>query len=559
MPVTKKTKAALKFAEPPSVGSSPSDESDYLDNATARKRRRTEDEGSNDDDDDDDDSEDGGAQVNDNDEDDEDEDNEPIKPILTSFTAPSRIRPKGAATAPTTKIAATRIASDETSATQVLAPPTDPNTTFLALNVRPWLVQSLDNMAIKRPTGIQKGCIPEILKGRDCIGGSRTGSGKTVAFAVPILQKWAEDPSAIFGVVLTPTRELALQIYEQFRAIAAPQSLKILLITGGSDMRPQAIALGQRPHIIIATPGRLADHIRTSGEDTICGLRRVRYIVLDEADRLLQDAEVGSMLPDVEKCLSVLPPPTERQTLLFTATMTPEVRALQSMPQKPGKQPVFVCEVDTQTLAIPATLSQRHIQIPVTHKEHYLHVLLLTAANVDKTVIIFCNRTRIAEFLHHMLRMLEHRVTSLHSQLPQRQRIDNLARFRASAARILIATDVAARGLDIPEVSLVINYDIPRNPDDYIHRVGRTARAGRSGEAVTLVGQRDVELVLAIEKRVGREMEAWAEEGVNLETRVIRDALKEVSEKKREALLEVEENKEVGGKRKRTKQKLRVA
>lgn len=508
-----------------------SDESDVLDNPESRKRRRTETDGSDS-------------------EDDDDEPQPQAKSVFSSFAAPSRIKNNGAATA---------VTKPQPSAPQIqTVVPTDPNTTFSALQVRPWLVQSLANMAIKRPTGIQKGCIPEILKGRDCIGGSRTGSGKTVAFAVPILQKWAEDPTAIFGVILTPTRELALQIYEQFKAISAPQSLKAILVTGGSDMRTQAIALANRPHVVIATPGRLADHIRTSGEDTICGLRRVRYVVLDEADRLLHAAGPGSMLPDVEQCLSVLPPPTERQTLLFTATITPEVRALKNMPQKPGKQPVFVCEVDTQMLAIPATLSQKHIQIPVTHKEHYLHVFLLTEANVDKTIIIFCNRTSTAEFLHHLLRLLEHRVTSLHSKLPQRQRIDNLARFRASAARILVATDVAARGLDIPEVSLVINYDIPRDPDDYIHRVGRTARAGRSGEAVTLVGQRDVELVLAIEARVGRDMEAWEEEGVNLETRVIRDALKVVSEKKREALLEVEEGKEVGGKRKRVKQKLRA-
>lgn len=410
-------------------------------------------------------------------------------------------------------------------------------------------------MAIKRPTGIQKGCIPEILKGRDCIGGSRTGSGKTVAFAAPILQKWADDPSGIFAVVLTPTRELALQIYEQFKAISSPQSLKAILVTGGSDMRTQAIALSQRPHVVIATPGRLADHIRTSGEDTICGLRRVRFVVLDEADRLLS-AGLGSMLPDVEECLGVLPPPAQRQTLLFTATVTPEVRALKDMPRKPGREPVFVCEVDTQALAIPATLRQMHLQVPVTHREHYLHVFLLTEENKDKSVIIFCNRTSTAEYLHHLLRILEHRVTSLHSKLPQRQRIDNLGRFRASAARILVATDVAARGLDIPEVSLVINYDVPRDPDDYIHRVGRTARAGREGDAVTFVGQRDVELVLAIEDRVGRPLEKWEEEGVNLETRVIRDALKLVGEKKREALLEVEEQREVGGKRKRTKQKL---
>ncbi|KAM3433323.1 hypothetical protein NHJ13734_006505 [Beauveria thailandica] len=553
MPGTKKTKATLDTAENLSAGSASSEESDYLDNAAARKRRRTKDNTSSNEDQD----EDGGVEV-DSDEDGQDAPKQVVKPILASFAAPSRIKKKGAATAPATKPAVEAAAPDETVRTQVLAP-TDPNITFAALGVRPWLVQSLANMAIRRPTGIQKGCVPEILRGRDCIGGSRTGSGKTVAFAVPMLQKWAEDPSAVFGVVLTPTRELALQIYEQFRAVAAPQSLKVVLITGGADMRPQAIALKQRPHIIIATPGRLADHVRTSGEDTVCGLRRVRFIVLDEADRLLHAAGPGSMLPDVEECLSVLPPPTERQTLLFTATMTAEVRALEAMPRKPGKQPVFVCEVDTQTLAVPATLSQYHLQVPVTHKEHYLHVLLLTEANVSKTVILFCNRTATADFLHHMLRLLDHRVTSLHSKLPQRQRIDNLARFRASAARILIATDVAARGLDIPEVGLVVNYDVPRDPDDYIHRVGRTARAGRTGEAVTFVGQRDVELVLAIEKRVGRDMEAWAEEGVNLETRVLRDALKTVSEKKREALLEVEENKEVGGKRKRTKQKLRVA
>lgn len=321
-------------------------------------------------------------------------------------------------------------------------------------------------------------------------------------------------------------------------------------------MRPQAADLSRRPHIVIATPGRLADHIRQSGEDTICGLRRVKMVVLDEADRLLASGFEGSMLPDVEECLSVLPPASKRQTLLFTATITPEVRALRDMPRTPGKPPVFVCEVDTQSLAIPASLKQMYIQIPVTHREHYLHMFLLTEKNVSKSTIIFCNRKSTADYLTHLLRLLDHRVTALHGALPQRQRIDNLGRFRASAARILVATDVAARGLDIPEVALVINYDIPRDADDYIHRVGRTARAGRKGESVTFVGQRDVDLVHVIEGRVGREMEEWEEEGVNLETRVVRDALKVVGEKKREALLEIEEGREVGGKRKIGKRKL---
>ncbi|KAI9717772.1 MAG: putative RNA helicase [Candelaria pacifica] len=421
---------------------------------------------------------------------------------------------------------------------------------FASLNVRPWLVASLSAMAITRPTGIQKGCIPKILEGRDCIGGSRTGSGKTVAFAVPILQKWAEDPTGIFGVVLTPTRELALQIFEQFKAISAPQSLKPILITGGADMRAQALALSQRPHIVIATPGRLADHINTSGEDTICSLRRTRIVVLDEADRLLASGP-GSMLPDVETCLSVLPPPSQRQTCLFTATVTAEVRALKEQPRPASRPEVFICEVDTEILAIPSTLTQKYLQAPVTHREAFLHILLLTPQNINKSIIIFCNRTSTANLLEHLLRLLDHRVTALHSALPQSQRTSNLSRFRANAARILVATDVAARGLDIALVSLVINFDVPRDPDDYIHRVGRTARAGRKGEAVTMVGQRDVRLVLAIEERVGRKMEVFQEEGVSIEGRVIREGLKIVGEKKREAVLEIEEGREAGGKRKR--------
>ncbi|CAK7244722.1 MAG: Putative RNA helicase [Sporothrix thermara] len=596
------------------------DESDYLDSDEPRKKRRVrqgsanESAGESANESSNDSSEDDDAAENEDEDEDEDKDEKPAQPlprsapISTAFSAPSRVRPRASAddkaaqkkavdaavkalvanggddngTAPEDPAAA--------AAENVLAAPTDPNTTFDAINVKPWLVQSLSNMAIRRPTAIQKGCIPAILRGHDCIGGSRTGSGKTVAFAVPILQAWSADPSAIFALVLTPTRELALQIYEQFMAISAPQPLKALLVTGGADMRPQAIALAKNPHIVIATPGRLADHIRTSGEDTIGGLKRVRYVVLDEADRLLTAATAapgdegarsknkdkkkgkrgggdhaasnvgnGSMLPDVETCLGALPPPNKRQTLLFTATVTPEVRALKTMPRSADRLPVFVCEVETHAPAIPATLRQCHLTVPVTHREHYLHAFLSTAHNAAlPAVIVFVNRTSTAAYLHHLLRLLGHRVTALHAALPQRQRTDNLGRFRAAAARILVATDVAARGLDIPEVALVVNYDVPRLADDYIHRVGRTARAGRSGEAVTFVGQRDVDLILSIEARVGRPLEAWSEEGVNLETRVTKEALKLVGEKKREALLEIEENREVGGKRKRGMQKLRA-
>ena len=429
----------------------------------------------------------------------------------------------------------------------------DSESSFGSLNVSPWLLASLSALSVLRPTSIQKACIPAILRGEDVIGGSRTGSGKTIAFAIPILQKWAEDPTGIYAVVLTPTRELALQILEQFKAIASPQSFKPVLIVGGTDMRTQALALADRPHIVVATPGRLADHIKTSGLESTIGLHRTKVVVLDEADRLLASGP-GSMLQDVDTCLGALPASQKRQTCLFTATLTPAVMALKQMPRSRDRDPIFVCEVDADELSVPSTLKQTFLQVPLTYKEAYLHVLLQTAANAAmKSMIIFCNRTATADFMERLLRSLEHKVTSLHSKLSQRDRTDNLARFRAGAARILVASDVASRGLDISAVELVINYDVPRNPDDYIHRVGRTARAGRKGQAITLIGQRDVVLFLAVEERVGSKMEEWKEEGVNIETRVARDGLKEVGEVKRRVELDIEEDRDVLGRRRRGK------
>ena len=319
-------------------------------------------------------------------------------------------------------------------------------------------------------------------------------------------------------------------------------------------MRPQALALASRPHIVIATPGRLADHIKTSGTETVSALRRTRVVVLDEADRLLAPG-VGSMLPDVDTCLNYLPPSDNRQTCLFTATLTPEVMALKDMPRSKSKMPIFVCEVDaSSSLAIPPTLDQTYLKLPTTYREAYLHILLLTPTNIlRKHIIVFCNRTATADLLERLLRGLDHNVTSLHSKLPQSERTSNLSRFRASASRILIATDVASRGLDIPEVGLIVNYDLPQNPDDYVHRVGRTARAGRKGKSVTMVGQRDVERLLAIETRVGAKMVEYEESNVNIEDRVVRDALKVVGEKKREVIIGIEEGRDAKGNRVRGK------
>ena len=430
----------------------------------------------------------------------------------------------------------------------------DGTLSFASLSVSIPLLVRLAAMEIKRPTAIQKACIPQILAGKNVIGCSKTGSGKTVTFAVPILQKLWEDPCGIFALVLTPTRELALQIYEQFMAISGGSvSLKVALVVGGKDMRLQALALDKRPHIVIATPGRLADHIATSGKDTMIGFRKLKMLVLDEADRLLAPGP-GTMVDDVESCVNAVPPPSQRQTLLFTATMTPEVMQQKGMPRSKDRPPIFVCEIDTESMAIPATLTQTYLQVPLTYSEAFLHILLLTPRQKSKkNIIVFCNRKTTVDLLERLLRSLEHRVTSLHSNLSQYDRTSNLARFRAGAARTLIATDVASRGLDIPAVDLVVNYDVPRNPDDYIHRVGRTARAGRPGDAITMVGQRDVELFLAIEHRVGVKMEEYKEEGVNVETRVVRDGLKDVGENRRRVMLDMEEGRDVKGKRTREK------
>lgn len=307
-------------------------------------------------------------------------------------------------------------------------------------------------------------------------------------------------------------------------------------------MRAQALALGARPHIVVATPGRLADHIQSSGEDTICSLRRVRVVVLDEADRMLSD----TFAADLQTCLSAVPTAGARQTLLFTATMTPTVRALKPRPD------AFVCELGMQQVAVPTALLQRFLLLVPYTREAYLHTLLSTPGNEGKSVIVFANRTATADLLARVLRLLGHRVTALHSALPQRERIDSLGRFRAEAARVLVATDVASRGLDIPVVEMVVNFDVPRDPDDYVHRVGRTARAGKRGEAVTFVTQHDILLVEAIEARTGTKMERYEDEpGVSLEGRVVRETLQEVSEKKRVAAMDMDEGRNENGKRRK--------
>ncbi|KAI8099920.1 P-loop containing nucleoside triphosphate hydrolase protein [Halteromyces radiatus] len=402
------------------------------------------------------------------------------------------------------------------------------SSTFGDLGIDPWLVETLQAMQIKQPTEIQRACIPPILAGKDVIGGAKTGSGKTAAFALPILQKLSEDPYGVFAVVLTPTRELAYQIAEQFRVLGKGIGLKECVVVGGMDMMTQALELAKRPHVIIATPGRLRDHIHSSSGAV--DLTRAKYLVMDEADRLLSSTFVSELGVIFSKM------PTKRQTLLFTATMTDSILALQEAQKDPKKKPyVHVCAMDTHTVA---TLDQFYVFVPSQVRPVYLVRLLRSDEFKDKSVIIFCGRCSTAEMVTGMLKELGIRCTALHSEMSQQQRLDSLGKFRAEVIKVLVSTDVGSRGLDIPSVELVLNFDIPRDPTDYIHRVGRTARAGRGGQSLCIVSEKDVQLIQNIEAKTNTKMEEY-----ELNENVVLKDLNEVTEAKRVATMQMHDSK----------------
>ena len=322
------------------------------------------------------------------------------------------------------------------------------------------------------------------------IGLAQTGSGKTASFALPILQKLLDTPAALFALVLAPTRELAIQIAEQFDALGSLIAIKTAVIVGGVDMMAQAIALSKRPHVVIATPGRLVDHLENTKGFT---LKSIKFLVLDEADRLL-NMDFG---PEIDKILKVLP--KERTTFLFSATMTSKVAKLQ---RASLVNPVKV-EVSSKYATVD-TLQQHYMFIPAKYKDTYLVHLLKEL--IGQSCIIFTSTCHTTQRLAFLLKQLDFHAIPLHGQLTQPKRLGALTQFKSGQRNVLLATDVASRGLDMPSVDIVINYDMPTNPKDYIHRVGRTARAGRSGKAITMVSQYDIEIYQKIEDLLGKKL-----------------------------------------------------
>ncbi len=396
------------------------------------------------------------------------------------------------------------------------------DTSFASLGVCEPLCDACHKLGWKNATRIQETVLPEALQGRDIIGLAETGSGKTGAFCLPVLQRLMENPvrGAVFAVLLAPTRELAFQIHQVVEGLGQAVGATSVCIVGGVPMTQQSIALGRNPHIVVATPGRLLDHLtNTKGFH----LRKLQYLVLDEADRMLSlDFE-----QELNEILQVIP--DERRTLLFSATMTSKVQKLQ---RACLKDPVKV-EVSTK-FQTPKQLLQSYLFIPAKYKDCYLTYLINEHAG--QSVLVFGATCNNVQRLALMLRNLGFPAICLHGQMTQPKRLGALHKFTSGSRSILICTDVASRGLDIPQVDVVINFDLPGHGKDYIHRVGRTARAGKSGKAIAMVTQYDVEVYQRLEGLLGKKLPEC-----KLEEETVLVLLERVNEAQRLATRELKE------------------
>ena len=359
---------------------------------------------------------------------------------------------------------------------------------FSQLGLAPAQLRACESLGYTEPTPIQRQAIPVVLEGRDLIGCAETGTGKTAAFLLPIIQKLSER--ALPGVrvlVLAPTRELAAQIQKNYTELNRVKNNRSVTLIGGANMRTQIADLRRGAAVVIATPGRLLDLT----ERGALNLSTVQTLVLDEADRML---DMG-FLPAIRRVLSLIP--TKRQTLLFSATMSPEIEKLARTTMKEPK----LIEVSTRGRA-PILVEQT--AYPVAQESKTALLLDLLEREKFERVLVFARTRRGAERLSHILEARDHKVNRIHSDRTQPQREAALRGFRDGRTRVLVATDIAARGLDVDAVSHVINYDVPSAPEDYVHRIGRTGRAGNQGRAITIVTPVDELSMRAIERLTGQ-------------------------------------------------------
>jgi ATP-dependent RNA helicase RhlE len=364
---------------------------------------------------------------------------------------------------------------------------------FSQLGLRPALLRRCESLGYTEPTAIQERAIPIVLTGADLIGCAETGTGKTAAFLLPTIQRMSETPRpGVRVLVLAPTRELVTQIDESYKQLAPKGSAKCAAVIGGASMSRQTDALRRGAGVVVATPGRLLDHVERGTLD----LRHVEVLVLDEADRML---DMG-FLPAIRRILAELP--EKRQTLLFSATMSHEIEELA---RRTMKEPQMV-EVNVRGRAA-VTVEQMAYTVALESKTALLLDLLERERDNFERVLVFTRTRRGAERLSHILLARDHKVNRIHADRTQPQREAALRGFKDGETRVLVATDIAARGIDVESISHVINYDVPEAPEDYVHRIGRTGRAGKIGRAITLVTPVDELSMRAIERLTGQSVE----------------------------------------------------
>ena len=369
---------------------------------------------------------------------------------------------------------------------------------FDDLGLAPELLRAVANQGYSEPTPVQREAIPLVLEGRDVLAAAQTGTGKTAAFVLPILQTLAQNqPSSqslgrrpVRVLVVTPTRELCLQVEEAVRVYSQQRPIRSLAIYGGMPFDPQVRQLLQAPQIVVATPGRLLDHV----EQRTIDLSRVEVLVLDEGDRML---DMG-FIPDVRRIIDLLP--RERQTLMFSATFSAEVRRLAADFQR---QPAFIQIAPEQTSAD----SVRQVVIPVEQRRKRELLSQMIKSGRIEQALVFTRMKHAASRLADQLVRDGIRATAIHGDKNQIQRLRALNEFKRGEVDILVATDVAARGLDIDALPHVVNYELPTVPQDYVHRIGRTGRAGEQGDAISLVAPEEEPMLVEIQRVLKRELE----------------------------------------------------
>ncbi len=362
--------------------------------------------------------------------------------------------------------------------------------TFDDFGLQQQITRALSNMGFEEATPIQTQTIPIALRGQDLIGQAQTGTGKTAAFGIPLLQRLSEEKEEVQGLVLAPTRELAVQVAEELNKIAQYKGMRALPIYGGQDIDRQIKALRKKPQIIVATPGRFMDHMRRK----TVRLHAIEMVVLDEADEMLN----MGFVEDIQTILQEIP--DDRQTLLFSATMP---KPIQEIAQKFMKNPELI-KIKAKEMTV-SNIQQQYMEVQERQKFDVLCRML--DIHSPELAIVFGRTKRRVDELAEALNKRGYAAEGIHGDLNQAKRDSVLRRFKEGTIELLVATDVAARGLDISGVTHVYNFDIPQEAESYVHRIGRTGRAGKTGLAITFISPREIDHLRVIEKMTNRKME----------------------------------------------------